>query len=62
MRKSNQILEPGVTEHLLYTVRIYRRENGKWFSTIAKDAIRVFVSEDVSTKPEAIGLAAKNLV
>lgn len=53
---------PPVAEHHCYVVRIYRRDTGEWFSTIAKDAILVYTSPDASAKPDAIKLAAENLL
>lgn len=52
---------PPVAEAHCHVVRIYERDTGQWFSTVAKDAIQVFVSDDVDTKKDALELAARAL-
>ncbi len=40
--------------HLVIVVRVYRRlSNRKWYYTVSRDAIQVFVSEDFDTKEQA---------
>src|SRR5678809_1335108 len=46
--------EPEATEHHCFVVRIYQSKSGKWFSTVAKDAIRIATLGPFETKTEAI--------
>lgn len=49
---------PAEVEHHLFVVRIIQRDTGKWFSTVSKDATRIYEASDVDTKEQAIKLAA----
>lgn len=55
IHKDNPLPMPVIVEHHCFVARVYQRtSNGKWYVTLSKDAIQVFVSDDMDTKAEAV--------
>ena len=53
---------PEIVEYRTYVIRLNRRtHSGSWFSTVSKDAIRVFESENYQTLAEALEAASRNM-
>ena len=49
-------------EHCCIVIRIYRASiNKKYYGTIAKDAIRIFVTNDCDNKTEALNKTGQQL-
>ena len=49
----NKLPRPEFSCNEMYVVRVYRRSsNLKWFYTVSKDAVRLFMSQDLDAKPK----------
>jgi len=59
---NKKLPKPDLVEHHLILIRIYRKsENKKYYGTIAKDAIRIFTTDDFSSKTEVLNEIGKKL-
>lgn len=52
--------EPEEVEHHYFAIRIIRKKSGKWYVTLAKDAIVIWQSRLYSTKKWAINSILKH--
>lgn len=47
--------QPSMVEHQCLVARIYRRRSSRrWFYTLTKDAVQIFVSDDMPQRPKLL--------